>query len=697
MSKKLLIPQTTRKQKLTLIKPNLQKLVMINKSIFTKLMVFIALIIILPLTFTGYMSANKSTQILKDRIDVSNKDTLGLINNYVNLFKNDVETQLTILSDNSQLLNYGKEDFATDKQNLQDLFTNILNAKNSKISIIYFATPDKKMIQSPDLPLDSNYDPTAQKWYKDAIENPDSIIWTGPYSNNGTNGAVFTVSKAIKSSLTSAASDVIGVLAFDINLDSLSNMISSIAIGKTGNVYILSKDGIILASKDKNNLFTYITERDYGKKMISLNDTTFQYTDNGIIKFATIKNLSNFGWKAVVDMNSSELNDSVSQIKYNIILFSLICLLIGLLIAYFFSKGITSNIKKIMQTMNEASKGNITQKINIKAKDEVGQLAAGFNAMIDGIKNLISDVLNAANNVHVYSEKLFASSEKAEIITNEVALAMKGIAEGAQEQAKDAENSASLTNILSKNVDITIENSKHINNETDTVISAANLGIENIKDLSEKSKLTDFMHNKVKESTSYLKKKSLEIGKIVETITTIADQTNLLSLNAAIEAARAGDSGRGFSVVAEEVRKLASQSSKAASNIEQIINEIQQNIDTTYKIVEDASASIEEQNKALNKTVSTFYDIQTAVNRIVSELKKLNSSMEKISQSRTDMLTSIQNIAAVTEETAASTEEISSSTEEQKEAISEISKSAKDLNAIANTLMNSINKFKISV
>lgn len=696
MNKKLLTPQTTRKQKPALIKPNLQKLVINNKSIFTKLMVFIALIIILPLTFTGYMSANKSTQILKARIDVSNKDTLGLINNYVNLFKNDVETQLTILSDNSQLLSYGKTDFTTDKQNLQDLFTNILNAKNSKISIIYFATPDKKMIQSPDLPLDSNYDPTAQKWYKDAIENPDSIIWTGPYSNNGTNSAVFTVSKAIKSSLTSATSDVIGVLAFDINLDSLSNMISSIAIGKTGNVYVLSKDGIILASKDKNSLFTYITKRDYGKKMISLNDTTFQYTDNGIVKFATIKNLSNFGWKAVIDMNSSELNDSVSQIKYNIILFSLICLLIGLLIAYFFSKGITSNIKKIMQTMNEASKGNITQKINIKAKDEIGLLANGFNEMIDGIKNLIIEVFNAANNVNLYSEKLTSSSKKAELITNEVAIAMKEIAEGAQEQAKDAENSAALTDELSKHVDIAIKNSENINNETNNVIYATNQGIENIKDLSEKSKLTDLMQNKVKESTSYLKKKSIEIGNIVETITSIADQTNLLSLNAAIEAARAGESGKGFAVVADEVRKLASQSSKAANTIEQIIREIQTNIDTTYKIVEDATSSIEEQNKALDKTIHTFYDIQSAVDCIVSELKRLNDSMERISQSKTNMITSIENIASVTEETAASTEEISSSAETQKKAIDEISKYARDLNAIANTLMAAVNKFKIS-
>ncbi|MFV9566964.1 methyl-accepting chemotaxis protein [Thermoanaerobacter mathranii] len=664
-------------------------------GIFAKLMTFIAFVIIVPLAFTGYMSTSKSVEILQDTINISNTDTLGLINNYVDLFKNDIETQLIILSTNPQILNFGQRDFETDKKNLQDLFTTILKAKSTKISLIYLATPDKKIIQSPDLPLDPNYDPTKQEWYKKAIENPDAIIWTGPYSNDGTNGGVVTVSKAVRSSLTNVASDIVGVLAFDINLDSLSNMISSIKVGKTGNVYLISNEGIIIADKDKKNLFSYITKYDYGKKILSMQKGSFEYNDSGINKFASVKTLNNFGWKAAITMDSSELAEKTSQIKDNTIIFSLISLLIGILIAYFFSKNITSKIGKVMTAMNKAANGDMTQKVEVKSNDEIGKLASSFNLMIDGIKRLVADVLSAANSVYEYSKKVSFASNKAEQITNEVVAAMEEIAKGAQEQAKEAEKGATITNLLSQNLDVTMENSKNINKETTSVIKAANTGLENIKELSEKTKVTEQMHSKVKESTSYLKKKSHEIGKIVETITTIADQTNLLSLNAAIEAARAGEAGRGFAVVADEVRKLANQSSEAAKNIEAIIKEIQQNIDDTYKVVEEASASIEQQNESLAKTVHTFYGIQQAVNRIVEELNKLNESMLKISQSRSEMLDSIQNIAAVTEEAAASTEEISSATEEQKTAIEEISKSAQDLSNIANTLMSIISKFKI--
>jgi len=667
----------------------------LKNSIFSKLMLFITLIIILPLTFTGIMSVNKSTQMLKNNIDASNMDTLRLIDNYISLFKNDIEFQINTLALASELRIHDNSNFLIEKKNIQDLFQNLLKTKSSKISLIYFTTPDKKIIQSPDIPLDPNFNPIEQSWYKNAVANPDSVIWTGPYSNDGTNSAVFTVSKAVRTSLTNPASDIAGVLSFDINLDSLSNLISSINIGKTGNIYLISKEGIIIADKDKKDLFTYITKKSFGKKLISMSDGSMIYNDNAMKKFASVKTLKNFGWKALITMNYSEFSDSTSKIRNYTILFSFISLIIGLIAAYLFSKSITSKIEKLKVIMAKAAKGNMKEKILITAKDEIGQLAFSFNNMIEGIKNLINEVINAANIVFSYSENLTLTSKKAENIAEEVSIAMEQLAQGAQEQAKNAETSASLTNNLSLNLDITVKNSKNINEETNSVINASNLGLESIKDLSEKAKLTALMHNKVEESTLYLKKKSHEIGKIVETITSIADQTNLLSLNAAIEAARAGEAGKGFAVVADEVRKLANQSSEASKNIENIIYEIQKNIDDTHSIAVQATSSVEEQDKALEKVTKTFYNIQNAVKNIVSELKNLNSSMEEISKNKTEMLYSIENIAAVTEESAASTEEISSSAEEQKSAIAEISKAASDLNELSNRLINSVNKFKI--
>jgi methyl-accepting chemotaxis protein len=406
--------------------------------------------------------------------------------------------------------------------------------------------------------------------------------------------------------------------------------------------------------------------------LLNLNNTTIHYVSGNTYKFASVRNLDSFGWKAVVTMEDSELTKDVMKIRNFVITVSIIVLLIGFLVTYFFTNSISSGIKRVVTAMSLAAKGDVTVKADVKAKDEVGILANSFNTMIEGIKKLIFDIKSVSESVNHSAENMAVASEQAAQATQDVAKAIEEIAQGASSQAKETEESANATFLLGQNEGLVI-----------------------IDDLIKKTELTVEANNNVKESTNYLLEKSTEISKIVETITGIADQTNLLSLNAAIEAARAGEAGRGFAVVADEVRKLAEQSSQAARNIANLISEIQNTINDTYKTVEDSTKSIEEQSNVVNTTKDVFEGILHAVNFIVEKIDNLNKSLKEIESHKNKIVDSIQNIAAVSEESAASAEEVSATSEEQSAIVEEMATTANELKNYANTLIEAIKQFKV--
>ena len=657
------------------------------RSVRTKLLVLMVLFILIPLVIAGYFSTNIAESVLKSKINDSNQTALSVLNKYVNSFKRDTETIVQMLSESNEILNYDGSQASDEAvlKKLEETKKAMPDAMN-----VYFATPSKKMILYPIQKLE-NYDPTERPWYKEAVNANGKITWTEPYQDFNTKVPEITVTKAVLDS----SGKLIGVLGIDISLEQLSKNISDVKLGKTGYIYVVTKDGITISHPDSTRLFTSIKKYDFGERLLATKNSTIQYVSNNILKFASVRDLDSFGWKAVVTMDNSELTGDVTKIRNFIITVSIVILLIGIVIAYFFSNSISSGIKKVVTAMEEASQGNITVRTDVKTKDEVGVLANSFNTMLEGIKKLIFDIKSVSESVNHSAQNLAVASEQAAQATQDVAKAIEEIAQGASSQAKEAEESANATVVLGQLIDSSLKNAEEINHEVENVNMVSNEGLVTIKELIEKTKHTIEANNNVKEATNYLLEKSAEIEKIVETITNIADQTNLLSLNAAIEAARAGEAGRGFAVVADEVRKLAEQSSQAARNIANLIAEIQSTINNTYRTVEDSTRSIEEQSEVVNTTKDVFEGILNAVKFIVEKIENLTKSLREIEEHKNRIVDSIQNIAAVSEEAAASAEEVSATSEEQSAIVEEMASTANELKSYANTLIEAIKQFKV--
>ncbi|NOU95165.1 HAMP domain-containing protein [Paenibacillus sp. LMG 31456] len=306
--------------------------------------------------------------------------------------------------------------------------------------------------------------------------------------------------------------------------------------------------------------------------------------------------------------------------------------LISILMGYGIAQSIARPLSRIVGLVAKVAHGDLQEKADINTKDEVGQLAASINQMINSLRNLIGGVIQSSQSVAAASEQISASTQEiASSSTNQAHSAQsitelfKELSVAINSVAESAEQAAELSNITVKTA-----------SEGDKVVQASVMGMQ-----------------AVSHTMARLEEDSLKIGDIIEVIDDIADQTNLLALNAAIEAARAGDQGRGFAVVADEVRKLAERSSEATKEISAIIKVMQANTKQSVMAVTDSVAQSSQTGEAFQNIIRMVNDSSQKVNEIAAACEEEAAQASEVMQSVESISSSSQESAAASEETAA--------------------------------------------
>ena len=556
---------------------------------------------------------------------------------------------------------------------------------------IYIGTADGQMILYPKAELDSNFDPRSRDWYKDAVSS-NKLSWSQPYTDKVTGKTVFTISKPVYSEYDSTK--LIGVLAIDISTENINQQISSIKIGKSGYTFMSDINGTIISHPDKEKIGQSIETSEIIES-IKINDSDLiDYSYNGQRKFALFTTMEETNWKLISTVLESEIDEDTFILIMNTLKIGGLTLLLGCVLFYFFSKRLTGSLKEIMKKMSYVKNGDLTVDLQISTNDEIETLSTDISATINSIGNLISDVKKASESLQNHSETLAASIEESSATSEVILSSMDEIAKGATAQANDAENGTYIAKTLEDDFDKLYENStvmkkgfENVNNEN---LKASKV----MENLSNKNTKSDEEIAEIYMDIKSLDEKTKNISSILDTIHAISYQTNLLALNATIEAARAGEHGRGFSVVANEIRKLAEETTTSSDKIASIVSDIQDYSSKVVNRMEDVKTISSENSKEVSNVIESFSSISSIIEEINENIETFETSLTSLNVEKNRMVNSIENISSVCQETAAASEEVEAAISEQNNAIEDIAKSSQELNEISLSLKNNINLFK---
>ncbi len=658
-----------------------------NLTLSKQITIPFMILIVLAVGIVAAVSYNYSVKTTTEELSENVENQMFAVNEAFDMYFTNIENQLTRMTNDSTLRHYGGDDFSTLYTYLQELGYTDEYAKAVYAS--YEENGETVIYPHDDAVKELNV--KEREWYQNAVAAEGEIIWTDTYEDALTNNIYITAAKAFYKN-----DDLVGVAGIDVDPVTLIEMMNEITIGDSGYTVAIDGAGNYVTNPDASLIGQSISDEPYYKKIKEAEDHGVIETsingDDTIIGF--VKN-DKTEWILGGIIHKSEFSGKASVILVPIMISLAAVLVVAIIVAMIISKRITKPIELLQKTMLQVEKGDLTAQIYHQRNDEIGKLSKSFANMLAENRSVLQKISEVSYQVSGAAQNLVASSEENTASANEVAATMEGIAAGASDQSDLTEQNSQAFIAFSESVQDINQKNKQMAESAQQMGRNSKIGVKKIQDLAERSTETSNKANAVMNAIQQLNDKSASIYLIVDKIASIASQTNLLALNASIEAARAGEHGHGFAVVANEVGKLAEQTTSALKDVSGIIEEMQEETQSSVALVEQTMEHFEHQAESVAETEQAFMDISSSVHENNEMIEQVLSLTHSIVQQEKEFFDNTTRIAGISEDTAAGTEEISAAIEQQTASMEQLTKLATDLEAFSVQMQEEIKRFKI--
>lgn len=660
-------------------------------SLKNKLGLMFFIFIAIPLITLGIFSYTMTSRSLQYATEQQLRECINETAEGINETIDSVDKYVKILSSDERMARIASGD---SNYNLESYnYLQKIQKENSDIieSLIVTDVSGKGIISNSSEKYDTDF--SDREYVQDALKNSKGMsktILTSKVTGKPIIGIAHTLNIDNK-----AVGTVIALIPFE----SICKKAAKVKIGNNGYAYMIDKNGLIVYHPKNDKISKENLSNSSSTDLKSLVDKAKSgqtvegyYTYDGIRKFVKFTPVNN--WIVVVTADYNEYMSAATTIKKFTIIIAILSIIISIVLAYLLStKNIVNPIKKLEALMTKAGEGDLTVRAEINTRDEIQTLGECFNKMLKNQHNIIDNVRRSAEELVASSEEIASSNEEISSATELITDTIQQVADNAKQQSNSIIETSEVLVQLSSLVQIAQNRALTAKNNSENTMNVAEQGRLKVKENIEAIENISKVSNETEDILKVLYELSKKVSGIISTINNISSQTSLLALNAAIEAARAGEHGKGFTVVANEVRKLSEQTNAGANEISSLINEMVIEIGRAVESMDLSKSAVENGVVIANDTDKSFISIINAVEQISKDIQQIADVTKDEVASSDKIINLINSVATTTRTTAINSQQVAVASEQQNATIQNIAASSQETSAMAVSLNSLVEKF----